>query len=98
MIYSKGIFPDILKVGKITPIYKHDHPELLEIIGPIFGKLFEKGIYKRLYSYLVSQNLMTPLPIWFSERSFNQPRTKSFYQPYLRSSQKEGKKSPGNNY
>ena len=43
----KGIFPDILKVGKITPIYKKDNPELLEnyrpvstipIIGKIVGK------------------------------------------------------------
>ena len=27
---SRGIFPDILKVGKITPIYKKDNPELLD--------------------------------------------------------------------
>ena len=45
---SKGIFPDTLKVGKITPIYKKDNPELLENYRPvstlpIFGKIFEKS-------------------------------------------------------
>ena len=67
---SKGIFPDILKVGKITPIYKKDNPELLENYRPvstlpIFGKIFEKVIYERLYSFMVSQNLMTPCQFGF---------------------------------
>ena len=80
---SKGIFPDILKVGKITPIYKKDNPELLENYRPvstlpIFGKIFEKVIYE---------------PIWFSERSFNQPCAKLFYKPYTRSTQKEKARS-----
>ena len=67
---SRGIFPDILKVGKITPIYKKDNPELLENYRPvstipIFGKIFEKVIYERLYSFMVSQNLMTPCQFGF---------------------------------
>ena len=67
---SRGIFPDILKVGKITPIYKKDNPELLENYRPvstlpIFGKIFEKVIYERLYSFMVSENLMTPCQFGF---------------------------------
>ena len=67
---SKGIFPDILKVGKITPIYKKDIPELLENYRPvstlpIFGKIFEKVIYERLYSFMISQNLMTSCQFGF---------------------------------
>ena len=62
---AAGIFPDLLKVGKITPVYKKDDKELFENYRPvstlpIFGKIFEKVIYERLYSFLLSQQLMTP--------------------------------------
>ena len=45
-----GKFPDVLKVGKITPIYKKgDHQLLVNYrpvsVIPIFGKIFEKVIY-----------------------------------------------------
>ena len=58
-----GKFPDELKIGKITPIYKKDNVELLENYRPIstlpiFGKIFEKIIYERLYSFFVSQQLL----------------------------------------
>ena len=58
-----GKFPDDLRTGKISPIYKKDNAELLENYRPIstlpiFGKLFEKIIYSRLYSFFVSQNLL----------------------------------------
>ena len=58
-----GIFPDILKIGRITPIYKKGNEELLDNYRPIstlpvFGKIFEKLIYNRLYSFLTSQNIL----------------------------------------
>ena len=58
-----GKFPDELKLGKVTPIYKKDNEELLENYRPvstlpIFGKLFEKIIYSRLYSYFSSQGIL----------------------------------------
>ncbi|NRB82007.1 MAG: hypothetical protein HRU38_25700, partial [Saccharospirillaceae bacterium] len=58
-----GIFPDVLKLGKVTPIYKKGNSELLENYRPIstlpiFGKIFEKIIYTRLYSFLTSQNIL----------------------------------------
>lgn len=60
---EKGIFPDSLKVGKITPIFKKGDAQLIENYRPvstlpIFGKLFEKVIYERLYNFFVSQNIM----------------------------------------
>ena len=56
-------FPDELKLGKITPILKKDNEELLENYRPvstlpIFGKIFEKVIYDRLYNYFVSQGAL----------------------------------------
>ena len=61
---KEGIFPDILKIGRITPIYKNKGSKQnfnnwrpISIL-PIFGKIFEKIIYKRLYCFLTSQNLI----------------------------------------
>ena len=60
---SIGIFPEPLKIGKITPIYKKDNEEHLENYRPIstlpiFGKIFEKVIYTRLYGFLSSQGIL----------------------------------------
>ena len=58
-----GEFPDELKLGKITPVYKKDNKELLENYRPIstlpiFSKIFEKLIYSRLYSFLSSKGIL----------------------------------------
>ena len=60
---ESGTFPKILKVGKITPVFKKGDPQIFDnyrpiSILPIFGKIFEKIIYSRLYSFFVSQNVM----------------------------------------
>ena len=60
---QEGIFPDNVKQGKISPIFKKGNSELLENYRPIstlpiFGKIFEKVIYTRLYSFFTSQNLL----------------------------------------
>ena len=52
---AKGLFPNILKVGRITPIYKKGDPQDFGNYRPVstlplFGKIFEKIIYNRLYS------------------------------------------------
>ena len=53
---QSGTFPKCLKQGSITPVHKKGNPQLLENYRPIstlpcFGKIFEKVIYKRLYTY-----------------------------------------------
>ena len=60
---QKGEFPDDLKIGRISPIYKKDNEELLENYRPVstlavFGKIFEKIIYNRLYNFFQSQNMI----------------------------------------
>ena len=66
-LYNKcmknGHFPDELKTGRISPIYKKDDEQLLENYRPvstlpIFGKIFEKIIFARLYSFVTSKNLL----------------------------------------
>ena len=63
MLMAKGCFPASLKLGKITPIYKKGNEELLENYRPvstlpIFGKIFEKVLYSRLYNFLSSQGIL----------------------------------------
>ena len=63
ILMQHGVYPDILKTGKITPVYKKDDSELLENYRPIstlaiFGKIFEKVLYTRIYSFLTSQNIL----------------------------------------
>jgi hypothetical protein len=62
----KGVFPDDLKISLISPTYKKDNynEELLENYRPVsalasFGKIFEKIIYNRLYSFFQSQNMIS---------------------------------------
>ena len=56
---DKGVFPGILKVGKITPIFKKGDPQMLDnyrpiSLLPVFGKIFERVIYNRLYNFLTA--------------------------------------------
>ena len=67
-----GLFPDILKTGKITPVYKKGDPEIIENYRPIstlsvFGKIFEKIIYTRLYKFVSSQGIISPTQFGFRQ-------------------------------
>ena len=60
---DQGIFPNELKIGKVTPVFKKGDKQKFEnyrpiSILPIFGKIFEKIIYSRLYSFLLSNNIL----------------------------------------
>ena len=66
----KVVSPDILKIGKITPIFKKDDPQKLGnyrpiSVLPIFSKIFEKIIYSRLYSLLSSMNVIYRMQFGF---------------------------------
>ena len=59
----EGVFPTIFKTAKVTPIYKKDNRECIEnyrpvSILPIFGKIFEKLIYNRLYKFLSANGIL----------------------------------------
>ena len=61
---SSGVFPKLFKLSKITPVYKKDNKELIKNYRPIstlpiFGKIFEKIIYSRIYKYLTSKGILT---------------------------------------
>ena len=60
---AEGVFPDTLKTGKITPVYKKGNAEDMGNYRPvstlpIFGKIFEKVIFNRIYSFTTSQGII----------------------------------------
>ena len=70
---QEGMFPNELKTGKISPIYKKENEQLLENYRPVstlavFGKIFEKIIYSRLYSYLTAQGILHENQFGFRKR------------------------------
>ena len=59
----KGIFPDDLKIAKVTPIYKADNSSNISNYRPIsvlpcFSKMLERIMYNRLQKYLKEQNIL----------------------------------------
>jgi len=89
-----GKFPNELKVGKITPIYKKDNEELLENYRPvstlpIFGKIFEKIIYTRLYSFFVSQGILHDKQFGF-RRGHSTSHALNYSMHHIKQALKEG--------
>ena len=62
---EKWIFPDDLKIAKVTPIYKTDDKSNLSNYRPIFvlscfSKILERIMYNRLYQYLTENKIIYP--------------------------------------
>ena len=69
----EGKFPNILKTAHITPVYKKGSKNSCSNYGPISllsssGKIFEKCIHTRLYSYLIDNQLITKSKYGFRTR------------------------------
>jgi hypothetical protein len=63
MSISSGTLPNALKIAKVVPIFKSgDHSELGNYrpisILPACSKIYEKVMYKRLYHFLLSNNIL----------------------------------------
>ena len=62
---KKGKFPEIWKKTNAVPVYKREDKMLVKnyrpiSLLPIFGKMFERVIYKSLFNYFQSNRLFTP--------------------------------------
>ena len=60
---EKGVFPDDLKIAKVTPIYKTgDNSDVSNYrpisVLPCFSKILERLMYNRLYKYLKENNIL----------------------------------------
>ncbi len=70
--FQFGIFPDKLKVAKVITLFKKGNPDLPSnyrpiSLLPIFSKVFEKLMYKRLYKFLELHEVFYSLQIRFQE-------------------------------
>ena len=74
---EKGVFPDDLKIAKMTPIYKAgDNSDISNYrrisVLPCFSKILERLMYNRLYKYLKENNILYEKQFGFqSEYSTN---------------------------
>ena len=58
-----GIFPEKLKIAKVIPLYKKDNPHIFDNYRPISllpsaSKVIEKLVFKQLYDYFLSNELI----------------------------------------
>ena len=60
---AKGVFPDKLKIARVTPIFKKGNNTAVTNYRPIsvlpcFSKLLERKMYNRLYKFLLENNIL----------------------------------------
>ena len=58
-ILLSGIYPDIWKSANLTPIHKKGDKQLVNNYRPICGKILEKVVFNQLYTFFISNNLIT---------------------------------------
>ena len=63
-ILETGIFPDQWKEANGTPVHKKNDKQLISnyrpiSLLPVLAKVFERIIFKKLYNYLIFNNLIT---------------------------------------
>lgn len=64
MSFSKGIFPKVLKVSKVIPIFKKGDKSLPSSyrpisLVPILSKVFESCIKEQMYNYLLQNKILS---------------------------------------
>ena len=70
--FTSGIFPDSLKIAKLTPVHKKDNKQLIENYRPIavlssFSKLLEKLMCNRLNNFLKQNAVISESQFGFRE-------------------------------
>ena len=70
---NEGQYPDQLKMAKVVPLHKGSNKDLITNYRPIsilssILKVYEKIIFKRLYSYLSSNSILDPLQFGFKPK------------------------------
>ena len=67
---SQGLVPNKLKIAKVVPVYKKNDRKCIEnyrpiALLPIFSKILEKIVHKRLNDFLLLNNILIPQQFGF---------------------------------
>jgi len=85
-----GVFPERLKFAEVKPLFKKGDPTDFSNYRPIslltsFSKVIEKIIYKRLYCYLIDNNILVKEQMGFQEKLLKDTATYAFLNMVLSS-------------
>ena len=69
---AKGIFPDDLKIARVTPVFKAGNENEVRNYRPIsvlpcFSKILERIMYNRLFKYLTTNEILYKKQFGFQE-------------------------------
>ena len=69
---TSGIFPNSLKIAKVTPIFKRENNKLITnyrpiSVLPVISKIFETVISEQLSDYFLTNNLLCPQQYGFKK-------------------------------
>ena len=70
---SSGVFPNVLKIAKVLPIFKNGDKKIVSNYRPIsvlsvFSKIFEKIVYTRLFEYLDVNHILSNSQFGFRQK------------------------------
>ena len=71
--FMTGVFPSVLKIAKVVPVFKKDSKLDYSNYRPIsllsnIEKILEKILYKRLYTFLDNKNIIYDLQFRFRQQ------------------------------
>ena len=71
---TSRIFPNSLKIAKVTPIFRKENNKLITnyrpiSVLPVISKIFETVIHEQLSEYFISNNLFCPKQYGFRKNS-----------------------------
>ena len=82
--FQTGIFPDMMKLAKIKPLFKKGDRHIQNYrpisILSAFSKILEKLMHGRLLSFLKKHNTLTNVQHWFREKKSTETASHSFIE------------------
>jgi len=83
--FQTGIFPDMMKLAKIKPLFKKGDRRNIQNYRPIFilsafSKILEKLMYNRLLSFLKKHDTLTNVQHGFREKKYTETASHSFIE------------------
>lgn len=85
---NTGIFPDLLKIAKVKPVFKKGDNKELNNYRPIsllpsISKIFERIMYTQIYTYFTMNNIMTQQQYGFRSNHSTELATVQFVDNIL---------------